>query len=136
MDLFAAQHPDTWQRTFSGTDEVAPATAPPMEHRWGNRRPCKAHVRVSARGLRLVPGRLRDISMSGAFLEIESPLPLFAQLEIDVLRKDGSSRSLEFPAVVVRHADGGVGIEWCDPNPGAVCCKLGCSVQCDYPVAT
>ena len=130
MDLFMAQNPDSWERSAS-EEETVPAVAP-MEHRWGSRRPCKAQVRVSAGNQLSGFGRLRDTSMSGAFLEITLPLPLFAELEIDVLRSDGSSRTLGFPAVVVRHAAGGVGIEWCDPNPGSICCKLGCSVQCDY----
>jgi hypothetical protein len=134
MDLFAAQIPDSWQRATSNAEE-APATVP-MEHRWGTRRLCKARVQVSGGRLLSGPGSLRDISMSGAFLETALALPLFAELEIDVLRRDGSSRALGFPAVVVRQDAGGVGIEWCDPNPGAICCKLGCSVQCDFQECT
>jgi hypothetical protein len=68
--------------------------------------------------------------MSGAFLETALPLSIFAQLEIDVVQKDGTLRVLEFPAVVVRHDTGGAGVEWCDPNPGAICCKLGCGPHC------
>lgn len=101
-----------------------------MEHRWGIRRPCKARVSVLAgSGLHGV-GRLRNISMSGAFLETALPLPQYTQLTIAVLRGDGSHHLLEFPAVVVRHDADGVGLEWCDPNPGKICHKLGCGVEC------
>lgn len=111
--------------------EEAGAAIAPMEHRWGSRRPCKVRVHLTAGAGISGLGRLRDISISGAFLETALPLPVFAQLEIDVVQRDGTLRVLEFPAVVVRHDTSGVGIEWCDPNPRDICCKLGCRVQCD-----
>ena len=103
-----------------------------MEHRWGLRRACRARVSVSAgNGLSGV-GRLRNISMSGAFLETALPLHTHARLAVTVLRDDGSSHAVEFPAVVVRHEPDGVGLEWCDPDPGRICRKLGCGVECAF----
>jgi hypothetical protein len=103
-----------------------------MEHRWGPRRPCRARVCLSSGGGIVGPGRLRDVSMSGAFIETAVRLPLFAQLSIAVLRDDGATHQLEFPAVVVRHEENGVGIEWCDPNPGSICRALNCGIDCGY----
>jgi len=103
-----------------------------MEHRWGRRRPCRARVCVSAGGGATGPGRLRDVSASGAFLETSLPLALCSQLAIAVVRADGSRHLLEFPAVIVRHDEGGVGIEWCDPNPGSICRALGCGRECAH----
>jgi hypothetical protein len=103
-----------------------------MEHRWGIRRACRARVRVSAAGGLSGVGSLRNISISGAFLETALPLPQFAELALEVLHGDGTKHQVEFPAVVVRHASDGVGIEWCDPSPGRICRKLGCGVECAF----
>ena len=62
-----------------------------MEHRWGQRRRCRARVCVSAGAGVSGSARLRDVSISGAFLETALPLPLFAQIAIAVLRDDGST---------------------------------------------
>jgi hypothetical protein len=101
-----------------------------MEHRWGPRRPCRARICVSAGGGITGVGRLRDISMSGAFVETAVPLPLFAQLAIAVLRDDGSTHQLEFTAVVVRRDEDGAGIEWCDPDSVSICRALNCGIDC------
>jgi hypothetical protein len=77
-------------------------------------------------------GQLKNLSMSGAFLETAVPLPLFAQLAIAVLRDDGTTHPLEFTAVVVRRDENGVGIEWCEPYPGSICGALNCGIDCGY----
>lgn len=102
-----------------------------MEHRWGWRRPCRARVSVSSgRGID-GPGRLRDVSMSGAFLETPVPLPMFAQIEITVLCDDGT-RCAGCSGTVVRRALDGVGIEWTEPVAGSICMRLGCGATCPY----
>jgi hypothetical protein len=123
--------PSPWQKLAARAAEMF-ADAQRMEHRWGIRRPCLARVSVSAGSGITGIGRLRNVSMSGAFLETALPLPLYAQLAVAVLHGDGSSHVLEFPAVVVRHEPGGVGLEWCDANPGRICQKLGCKVECGF----
>lgn len=132
MKPFQSSGPERWQKAATYAAEMFP-DGNYMEHRWGIRRACKARVTVSAGGGVSGVGRLRNISMSGAFLETALPLPPFAQLAVAVLREDGSNHRLEFPAVVVRHAPEGVGLEWCDPDPGRICMKLGCGVECGYP---
>ena len=52
-----------------------------------------------------------------------------------MLRDDGSEHPLDFPAVVVRHGADGVGIEWCDPEPGFICQAIGCKIDCSYAAA-
>jgi len=103
-----------------------------MEHRWGPRRPCRARVCVSTGGGVSGVGQLKNLSMSGAFLETAVPLPLFAKLAIAVLRDDGATHQLEFTAVVVRHDENGVGIEWCELYPGSICGALNCGIDCGY----
>jgi hypothetical protein len=101
-----------------------------MEHRWGQRKRCRASVRVSAGAGVSGDARMRDVSTSGAFLETTLPLPLFSQLAIAVLGDDGSAHSYEFTAAVVRTEPGGVGIEWCEPVAGSICRLLGCAINC------
>lgn len=102
-----------------------------MEHRWGIRRPCRARVFVSAGGGVAGVGGLRNVSMSGAFLETAMPLPLFAQISVAVLLDDGS-KCEEFTAAVVRREAHGAGIEWTDPVSGSICCALGCAAHCPF----
>jgi hypothetical protein len=101
-----------------------------MEHRWGQRRRCRASVSVSTGAAVTGTARVRDVSTSGAFLETALPLPLFSQIAIAVLREDGATRSREFTASVVRAEPDGVAIEWCEPVAGSICCSLGCAIKC------
>jgi hypothetical protein len=81
-------------------------------------------------------GKLTNISISGAFLETAVSLPLFVQLAIVVLRDDGAAHQLTFAAVVVRHDENGVGIEWCDPTAGSICQALHCDIKCAHAGGT
>jgi len=127
-----AQGPDTRRTIIFRAVEGHITQDNKMDHRWGPRRACRAQVNVSARGGITGSGRLRDVSLSGAFLETAASLPLFAQLAISLVSADGSAHPLDFPAVVVRQDAGGVGIEWCDPNPGSICRALGCDIDCGH----
>jgi hypothetical protein len=136
MNMAIAQGPNTW-RTIAvrGIDGEA-SQGNWMEHRWGPRRPCRARVSISAGSGLAGSGRMRDVSLSGAFLETVVPLPMFTRLAIAVLPDDGgSAHSQEFTAVVVRRDEGGVGIEWCDEIYGSICRALGCNIQCGYAAA-
>ena len=132
MKTTSAQTAPAWRVIVRRSADDPPRDESHMEHRWGPRRPCRARVCVSAGSGLTGIGQLRDVSMSGAFLETALPLPIFAQLAVAVLRDDGSTHQLEFPAVVVRHGDDGVGIEWCDPNPGSICRVLNCGIECAH----
>ncbi len=85
-----------------------------MEHRWGQRIDLGLTVHLAASG-DSGPGRLRDASISGGFIETGSALPLYTNLGIVVLLGTGAAqRAVELPACVTRLARDGVGVEWRD----------------------
>jgi hypothetical protein len=103
-----------------------------MEHRWGQRVPCRLRVRLSVGAGIGGAGRLRDVSMSGAFVETAVTLPVYAPVEVVVLH-DSSDREIEITGWVVRADEGGAGIEWCDTQQGSICTILGCVTRCVMP---
>jgi len=125
-----AQVPLTWHLAAARGAASATPSAPIMEHRWGHRRSCRARVCVSAGAGVVGTARVRDVSASGAFLEIALPLPLFSQIAVAVLQDDGARDPLEFTAAVVRNDPDGAGIEWCEPVNGSICRLLACTLQC------
>ena len=130
MDALGMQTSGTWHLApVRDADAGAPAD-PHMEHRWGQRKPCRARVSVSAGAGITGTARVRDVSISGALLETALPLPLFSQIAVAVLRDDGATHAQEFTASVVRTEPDGVGIEWCDPVAGSICRWLGCTLNC------
>ena len=135
MKTTVARDSNTWQAVAVRAADTDNLPERPMEHRWGRRRPCRARVSVSTGGGASGLGQLKNLSMSGAFLETALPLPLYAQLAITVLRNDGSTHQIEFTAVVVRHDANGVGIEWCEPYAGSICGALGCDIDCAHAKA-
>jgi len=102
-----------------------------MEHRWGRRRACRARVFVSGGNGVAGVGGLRNVSMSGAYLETDMSLPLFARIAVSVLLDDGSKCD-EFTATVVRREAHGAGIEWTEPVAGSICGALGCAAHCSF----
>jgi hypothetical protein len=114
----------------SSTNE--PGAAPReffMEHRWGCRVPCSLCVRLSAGAKVSGAGRLRDVSMSGAFIETALDLPQFAQVELAVVRDD-PPREITMMASVVRVERDGIAVEWCEMSAGPICALLGCATRC------
>jgi hypothetical protein len=118
---------------ITANHSTAPA-APPgnfMEHRWGRRIECGARVRLSAGTAIGAAGLLRNVSMSGAFIETAADVPPFTRIAITVLRAaHGSAREVEVLGSVARVADGGVGVEWCETAPRDICPLLGCTSPC------
>jgi hypothetical protein len=93
-----------------------------MEHRWGQRSKLDVQVRLHATSWR-APRRacLRNISASGALLETEPSLPPLKRIEVEIaVRKQDRMDLIRIRACVVRKADYGVGVEWCEPLPFAV----------------
>ena len=93
-----------------------------MEHRWGQRSRLDVQVRLHATSWR-APRRacLRNISASGALLETDPSLPPLKRIEVEIaVRKQDRMDFIRIPACVVRKADYGVGVEWCEPLPLAV----------------
>ena len=93
-----------------------------MEPRWGQRSNLGVQVRLHAASWR-APRRacLRDISANGALLETEPSLPPLKRIEMEIaMREQGRIDVVRIAACVVRKADRGVGIEWCEQLPLAV----------------
>ena len=110
---------------------AASAQSPTMEHRWGTRVPCRLRVNISVQGRDLGTGRLRNVSMTGAFLETSVDLPQFMRLDLALL-SDAARPQGEIQAAVVRVARSGVGVEWCEPAGGDICALLGCAERCSW----
>jgi hypothetical protein len=106
------------------------ARRPFMEHRWGQRMPCRARVQISGGTGLGGEGRVRDISSSGAFIETALHLPLYARVNLMVLGNESATREIEITASVMRVARDGVGVEWCETPAGFVCDVVGCKTRC------
>lgn len=100
-----------------------------MEHRWGQRIPCRARVRLSANTRISGEGRVRDVSSSGAFIETAVELPVGTPLILLVVG-ELPTLGAEVAATVVRTQSDGVGVEWCETPVGSPCSMLGCSTRC------
>lgn len=93
-----------------------------MDHRWGQRLKLDVQVRLHATSWR-APRRacLRNISASGGLLETEPGLPPLKRIEVEIaVCSQGRIDLIRIPACVVRKADLGVGVEWCEVLPFAV----------------
>jgi hypothetical protein len=111
------------------TMKHAQSAAAIMEHRFGMRIPCHAPLRIDDGSGLTARGRMRNVSISGAFVETTLALPLHALLTIEVVRKDGKTDIPRTGRVVRRDADG-VGIEWLETAESPICPLLGCSTLC------
>jgi hypothetical protein len=86
-----------------------------MEHRWGRRFPVDLPVRLVLSSGVVTWGRLRNLSVTGAFIESSLPPPLNALVYIE-RAGEGHWPPCAMAAAVIRHGNGGVGLEWCDPS--------------------
>lgn len=93
----------------------------PMEHRWGERVPVRQTVQLACGASPPVAGVLENVSSSGAFVHTQGRGP--PRGPVDVILQQGGlggSRFVRLPAYVVREAENGVGIEWCEFAPRAI----------------
>jgi hypothetical protein len=88
-----------------------------MEHRWGERIRMDMPVRVSADKGAGILGRMRNLSLSGALLRIDTNLRLNALIEVSVELPQQSHPSAILLAHVSRKGKEDVGIEWCEFAP-------------------
>lgn len=93
-----------------------------MEHRWARRIALKAPVRLALASGELLLGEMMDVSASGAFVQTPYRLPLWVQLEVEVLLRNQhvGAHAERVPAHVTRRASDGAGIEWRDLAPRPV----------------
>jgi hypothetical protein len=101
-----------------------------MEHRWGQRMPCRAVVRISHDEHASVEGRMRDISSSGAFIETKADIPVYTRITLWVLGNESAAHAVEIPATVVRTDRDGIGVEWCETPAREICGVVGCTTHC------
>jgi hypothetical protein len=100
-----------------------------MDHRFGRRIPCHAPLRIAAASGESGRGRMRDVSISGAFIETTLPLRVHSRITLEVLRVNGSAERPR-AATVVRVDARGVGIEWLETADTHICPLLGCTTLC------
>jgi hypothetical protein len=93
-----------------------------MEHRWGKRIEVDVPVTLRLASGELVPGRIANVSLSGAFIRAQPRLPWLGRLAVQLKVEDlweGKPRTVW--AHIVRQGHGGAGVEWAEFAPAAVC---------------
>jgi hypothetical protein len=96
-----------------------------MEHRWGLR--CELYQMVllrTADGTN-VSARVRNISLSGAYVESSASVPLMQPIEVEMrIGAEGRAQSCAVRGWVVRRDARGMAIEWYEFAPESVCALL------------
>jgi len=91
-----------------------------MDHRWGRREPTDVAVRVIAKPGVTAPGRVLNISLTGAYLETRVPLRLLSIVYLEPATPTSDpSAGPGIAASVVRQDARGVGLEWLDVSAAA-----------------
>jgi PilZ domain len=91
-----------------------------MEHRWGERIRMDLPVQVSADEVAGIRGCMRNLSLSGALLRMDSDLRMHALIEVSVKLPQPSRPPAILLAHVSRKREEDVGIEWCEFAPTVV----------------
>ena len=86
-----------------------------MEHRWGCRISVDLPVRLILSPGGVLWGRVRDISITGAFVESAQLLPAGTWVSIEPMTGTGHWPSNALAASVIWSRSGGAGLEWCEP---------------------
>jgi hypothetical protein len=90
-----------------------------MEHRWGTRIPVDIPVRLVAPRWTALEGQVVNLSSTGALITIGHRVRLLSRL--DVLILPAHAQTVVVPAYVIRQGNEGIGVEWCDYAPRAIC---------------
>jgi hypothetical protein len=101
-----------------------------MEHRWGQRKCCRARVYLSAGAGISGTGHVRDVSSSGAFIETTLHLPMHARVMLNVRGNESATHEVEIAGSVARVDNDGIGVEWYETPAGSICAVLGCTTLC------
>jgi hypothetical protein len=88
-----------------------------MEHRWGHRIPVDIGVRLSFASNVVAVGRLRQVSISGAFLRTAAELPLMTPIQLTGLTTASLAACEPLDAYVARRIPSGFALEWADLAP-------------------
>ena len=88
-----------------------------MNHRWGARRALDARVRLLASHAMIGTGHIRDLSVTGAFIETRLELHALSLLYLQPAASPlARTRSFWMVASVIRESPGGFGLEWANPT--------------------
>ncbi|HEX4151421.1 MAG TPA: PilZ domain-containing protein [Steroidobacteraceae bacterium] len=103
-----------------------------MEHRWGERVAVDITVRLASKPYTVRTGRITDLSMSGANIEVALDLRVLSRIQVAIILPSRFSHPTPVIAAYVarRHREG-VGVEWCDFAPQAVADLLRSSAAID-----
>jgi hypothetical protein len=86
-----------------------------MEHRWGYRREINRFVRLRMRNGLKGFGRIRDVSISGAWIATGLPAKLMSYVQVGLTAmRHGRKTVARVEGLIVRLADHGFGVEWCE----------------------
>jgi PilZ domain len=88
--------------------------------RWGDRVRVDIPVRVSVNAIADAGARLKNLSLSGAFVKADVDLGLHAQIQVSIRMPLPSQRAAQITAFVSRKTKEGVGVEWCEFAPSVV----------------
>jgi hypothetical protein len=96
-----------------------------MEHRWGHRREINRFVRLRMRnGLRGY-GRIRDVSISGAWIATGLAAKLLSYVQVGfTAMQQGRKVVARVECLIVRIGNQGFGVEWCELGHPAVLATL------------
>jgi PilZ domain len=104
-----------------------------MEHRWGERVGVDIPVRITGHPFTVRPGRLSNLSVSGAFIRADVDVrPLSRILVAIELPQHPKRDAPTIPAFVARKLKDGIGIEWCEFKPPAISRLLQSSTARHY----
>ena len=86
-----------------------------MEHRWGRRISVDLPVRVILSTGSVIWGRVRNLSITGAFVESAHLLPAGTRVSVEPMTGAGHWPARALPASVIWSRSSGAGLEWCEP---------------------
>jgi hypothetical protein len=90
-----------------------------VEHRWGKRIPLDLSVSLQWGPHSLASGRLRNVSLSGAYVEGLPLLPVWTEVYVH-LDGIGCGECSPVKAYVIRNEPGGLAVEWSEFAPNGV----------------
>ena len=77
-------------------------------------------VHVAAHASPAIHGHLKNLSLSGAFMEADHELRLHAYIEVSIKLPETGRRTMRIMARVTRKLKDAVGVEWCEFAPSTV----------------
>jgi hypothetical protein len=108
-----------------------------MEHRFGHRVSTQLRVGIGVSSQNHNTGRLRNVSVSGAFVQTDFRLPSMVRVRV-YFDEQHSHGSLKFAldAHLVRSTPEGLGLEWVDSEPAILLALLSTLERSAAPAGT